>query len=212
MVVDHGEEVYLAELSLVHDARTVHAVGLPEVVRELGFESAAVFGKTRVLFDPLALEQPVQAVLRGNPVGIDDAPGAGDLHEYRQAHTEILLAQGNEGSLKFPVQGAAGVAVPSWLGFEGLEPFPRALVDRQPSKHRRAGDGRPRRSREFPLRSDNLADPGFLFATAHAFPAHQRADDPKAKKGDGLASFLVHGTPPGTMFTAQGGSVAASLR
>ena len=55
VVVDHGKEVGLAELSLVHHARTVHAVGLPEIVRELCFEAAAVFGKTRVLFDPSRL-------------------------------------------------------------------------------------------------------------------------------------------------------------
>ena len=40
-------------------------------------------------------------------LGIDDAPGTGDLHEYGKAHTEILLAQGDEGSLEFPVEGAA---------------------------------------------------------------------------------------------------------
>ncbi len=124
MVIDHGEEVDLPELAFVHDAGAVHAVGLPEVVGELGFEAPAVFGQARVLFDPRALEEPVEAVLGRRPVGIDDAPGTGDLHEDRQADAEVLLAQGDEGSLQLQVQRPAFVPVLAWLGLEGFKPFP----------------------------------------------------------------------------------------
>ena len=124
MVVDYGEEVDLPELAFVRDAGAVHAVGLPEVVGKLGFETPAVFGKPRVLLDAFALEEPVEAVLGRRPGGIDDPPCAGDLHEDRQTDAEVLLAQGNEGGLQFQVQRPARIPVPARLGLEGLKPFP----------------------------------------------------------------------------------------
>jgi hypothetical protein len=141
MVVDHGEEVDLPELAFVRDAGAMHAVGLPEVVGKLGFETPAVFGKPRVLFDAFALEEPVEAVLGRRPGGIDDPPCAGDLHEDRQADAEVLLAQGNEGGLQFLIERPAFIPVLARLGLEGFQPITGSLVQREPTEHRRAGDG-----------------------------------------------------------------------
>ena len=64
MVVDHSEEVGLPEFPVDDDERAVHAVGLPEIVDEFGLEAAAIFGEAGVLFEAVALEEPIEAVFR----------------------------------------------------------------------------------------------------------------------------------------------------
>ena len=61
VIVEDSEELGFPEPAVVDDLRTVHAVGLPQVVRQLGLEAPAVFGKPRVLLQAVPLEEAVSA-------------------------------------------------------------------------------------------------------------------------------------------------------
>ena len=93
MVVDHGEEVGLAEFPVDDNERAVHGVGLPEIVDELGLEAAAIFGEAGVLFKAIALEESIEAIFRRPLVrGRKDFVLAGELNENRQADRGPTLA------------------------------------------------------------------------------------------------------------------------
>ena len=141
MVVDHGEEVGLAEFPADDDERAVHAVGLPQIVDELGLEAAAVFGEACVLFKAVALKEPIETVFRRSLVrGRKDLVLAGELHEYGQADCRVLLAECDKGGFELLTEGSAGSPILPWLGLQALDPLARLRVERDPPQNRRPGD------------------------------------------------------------------------
>jgi len=86
MVIDDSEKIGLPEPAFEGDLRTVHAVGLPHIVRQLGFEAPAVFRQPRIFLEAVPLEEPIEAVLRRALVRpVEDIPAPRELHEDRQA-------------------------------------------------------------------------------------------------------------------------------
>lgn len=184
MVVYHREQVSLAELALMDDAGAVHAVGLPHVVDELGLETSPVLGQAGVLVQPVPPEQPVQAVLRGHLVRGDDAARTGELQQHRKTHRGILAPQCDEGCFQFRAQRPAGTPVLPRLWRQRFQPLSPPLVQEQPPQYGRPRDRRPGGAGDFPGHRGYFPNARFLFPPAHAFPAHQGADEAKAEEGD----------------------------
>lgn len=213
VVVEDGEEIGLPELAFVDDLGTVHAVRLPQVVGQLGLETAAVFRKPRVLLEAVPLEEPVEAVLRGSlSRSVEDLPAPRQLHEDRQADRRMLLPEGDQGGFELGAEGPARAAVLPGLRLEGLDPQPRLLVERHPAQHRRPRDRGAGRAGDLPALRHDVAERGFLLAAAHAPPVHQGADDREAEKRDVLRSSWSIPVPPPDSIGRYGGAVAASLR
>ena len=60
MIVDERDKIGLTTLTLVNDHGAVHAVGLPQIVGELGLETSAVFGQgAREVHEVLLMEKAV---------------------------------------------------------------------------------------------------------------------------------------------------------
>jgi hypothetical protein len=184
VVVEDREEVGLPELPLVDDLGTVHAVGLPHVVDEFRFEPPAVFGEARVLFEAVALEEPVEAVLRRSLAHFNDTARPRELHEDRQADARVLLPEHDEGGFELPSKGSTRSPVLPRLGLEGLDPVSGLLIEPYPAQDRRPGDRGSGRAGDLPALGDEVPDEGFLLPPAHAFPAHQGADEGEAEQRD----------------------------
>ena len=98
MVINDGEKIGLPEFSVDDDERSMHAIGLPEIVDEFGLEAAAVFGEAGVLCQIVALEEPVETIFRGALVrGRKYLVLTGELNENGQADSRILLAERDKG-------------------------------------------------------------------------------------------------------------------
>jgi len=127
VVVDEGEEIALSEPADVDYAGAVEAIGLPQVVGELGFEASAILGRCALSVEAVALEDAVDA-LNGHLFVAEDVAAAGFFEQHRYADLGELAAQVHQGELALGVEHTAFTLVAAFVRFEALDGTPAPLV------------------------------------------------------------------------------------
>jgi len=84
VVIQEGEEKTLAHLPVNHHRRSMHAVGLPDVIGEFRFIPSQIGFEPLGFIEPQPLEEPIEALDRGAKVGRQKLPFPGHPENHGQ--------------------------------------------------------------------------------------------------------------------------------
>jgi hypothetical protein len=84
VVIQEGEEKTLAHLSVNNHRRSMHAVGLPEVIGEFRFIPSQIGFEPLGFIEPQPLEEPIETLERSAKVGRQKLPFPGYPENHGQ--------------------------------------------------------------------------------------------------------------------------------
>ena len=117
MVVQEGKEKTLPYLAVHDHRRTVHTVGLPEIIGQFGLIPSEIGFDPLRLVEASSLEEPIETLDRGVKVRSQKLTFPCHPHNHRQGSSLELRLKGDQNLLRFFIQRSSFPFVRTGLGF-----------------------------------------------------------------------------------------------